>query len=261
MKAQTASLSGISTRHLVLILLELRQLRRAEHRLVADQNRRLDLDIAVLDRVEVQHELRQRARQARERSLQHDESRARQFGGRVEVHEAERLPDLEMLLRLKPLGKARRRAVPAHFDVVVLVLAVRDVLERQVRDFSQRRLERGARLALGRLQLRHGRLQARDLGAEVLGRDNVLARHRRADLLRGGVAPLLRPLQFGDRGAAALVERDQPVGAGRQAAPRQPFVERFGIVADRSDIMHESPGIKHVAQHPVAGDLKRDARH
>src|SRR5208337_4612417 len=39
----------------------------------------------------------------------------------------------------------------AHLDIVVLVLAVGDIVERQVGDFGERRVERGGRLTLGRL--------------------------------------------------------------------------------------------------------------
>ena len=224
-----------------LIVQELRQLRRAEHGVVAHQHRRLDLGIAVLHRVQVQHELLERARQPRERPLQHDEARARELRRRLEIHQAERLADLEMLLRREAVGKNRRLAVAAHLDIVVLVLAVGNVVERQVGDFGQRGLERGVRLALGRLHFGHGRLQPRHLGLEIFGRLRVLARHRRADLLRSGVAPLLGALQIEDRGAPALVEGDQRFGARRQAAPGEPFVERLGIVADGPDVVHESP--------------------
>ena len=49
-----------------LIILELRQLRRAEHHLVAHQDRRAHLGVAVLGRVQVEHELGERALEPRE---------------------------------------------------------------------------------------------------------------------------------------------------------------------------------------------------
>jgi hypothetical protein len=73
--------------------------------------------------------------------------------------------------------------VPAKLDIVVLVLAVRRIGERQVGDRREFHIERSSGLPLGRLQLRHGRLQARDLGAKIVRRDTILARHCDANLL------------------------------------------------------------------------------
>ena len=60
-----------------------------------------------------------------------------------------------------------------------------------------------------------------------------------ADLLRRRVAARLRLLELQDRGAAALVDRDQLVGLGRQPAPRQRRVEGVGVFADPADVVHE----------------------
>ena len=222
-----------------LILLELRQLRRAEHGVVAHQHRRLDLDIAVFGRVQVEHELFERAREAGERPLQHDEARARELGGDVEVHQAQRLAELEMLARLVHPSEFRPDAPAAHLDVAGLVLAVGNVVERQVGNFCERGLERRARLALDRLEFRHGRLEAGDLRLEVVRRLDVLARHGRADLLRSRVAALLGALQVENRQTPLLVERDQRFGARAEAAAGEAGVERLRIVAYRLDVVHE----------------------
>ena len=55
---------------------EFRQLRRTEHRVVADQQRRIDLLIPMLARMHVEHDLPERALHARQRALQHHEPRA-----------------------------------------------------------------------------------------------------------------------------------------------------------------------------------------
>ena len=99
-------------------------------------------------------------------------------------------------------------------------------------------VERGLRRLLDRLQLRHRLLDRGDFGLQRLDGGGVLARGRRADLLRGRVPPLLRLLQVRDRRAAAIVERQQLGGAGRQAAAREPRVESGGIVADGPDVVH-----------------------
>src|ERR1700733_2735340 len=59
-----------------LIIEKLRQLRRAEHGRVTHQNRRRDLDIAMFARVQVEHELLERALKPRQRPLQHNETSA-----------------------------------------------------------------------------------------------------------------------------------------------------------------------------------------
>src|SRR6185437_10554603 len=62
------------TRDLEEILLELRQIAGPAQRLAVDEKRRLDLAISVLARVEVEHEVDERPRQARARSAQHGEA-------------------------------------------------------------------------------------------------------------------------------------------------------------------------------------------
>ena len=111
---------------------EFRQLRRAEHGLVAHEERRVDLGVAVLGRVQVEHELRQRPLQPRQRALQHNEARAGEFRGGLEIHQAERLADLEMLLRLE--GELLWRADFAQLDIGLLVSADRHVPRGKVRN-------------------------------------------------------------------------------------------------------------------------------
>ena len=193
----------------------------------------------MLARVQVEHELLERPLEPRQRTLQHHEAGARQFCGRLEVHEAERLADLEMLARLVHALERRRLPPAAKLDIVALVIAVRRVVGRKVRDRRELRFERRRRLPFRRLELRHFRLRRGDLGAEIFGCNAILARHRRADLFRGGVAALLRALKRRDRLPALSVERDQRFGARAKTAAPQAFVEGFGILADRSDIVHD----------------------
>ena len=118
------------------------------------------------------------------------------------------------------------------------------------------------RLPFRRLEFRHFRLRRGDLGAEIFGRDAILARHRRADLLRGGVAALLRALKRRDRRPALFVERDQRFGARARPRRRKPFVKGFGILADRSDIVHDPTSKRQGAPHLLlAGDMEREASH
>ena len=136
-------------------------------------------------------------------------------------------------------SERRLRAPAANLDIVVLVLAVRRIGERQVGDCGQLHIERRSGLPLGRLQFRHRRLQARDLGAIVVGGDRIFSRHRHADLLRNGVAPLLRGLERQDRRPALFVERNQLFCSWAEPAAPQALVKGFRILADRSDIVHD----------------------
>ena len=51
--------------------------------------------------MQVEHELSQRPFEPRQRSFQDDESRAGELRRGLEIHQPERLAELEMLLRLK----------------------------------------------------------------------------------------------------------------------------------------------------------------
>ncbi len=72
-----------------LVVAKFRQLSGAEHGRVLDQQRRIDFGIAVCGRVQVEHELPDRALQPRQSLLQYDKARARELGGRREIHEAQ----------------------------------------------------------------------------------------------------------------------------------------------------------------------------
>src|SRR3546814_15858997 len=61
------------------VVLELRQLPGAAHRVGVDQQRHVGFLVAVLADMQVEHELRQRAVQARELAAQHGEARAGQL--------------------------------------------------------------------------------------------------------------------------------------------------------------------------------------
>src|SRR3546814_10385474 len=75
-----------------------RSLAGAEHRLVAHQQRRVDLGIAMLPGLHIEHELGERAMQPRHRPLQNRKARAGNCGRRLEI-EAEPGSDLVMLQR------------------------------------------------------------------------------------------------------------------------------------------------------------------
>ena len=79
-------------------------LRGAEHRGIAHQHRWRHLQVPMLGRVQIEHELAERPLQPGELAAQHDEARAGQLRGRLEIHggadlDRPSLAQLEMLLR------------------------------------------------------------------------------------------------------------------------------------------------------------------
>ena len=76
--AQPAVRSGqhLSLDRPELVILELRQLPGTEHHLIAYQKRRIDLGVAVLIGVQIEHELPDRALEPSQAFLQHDKTRA-----------------------------------------------------------------------------------------------------------------------------------------------------------------------------------------
>src|SRR5262249_37088883 len=74
------------------VRLELRQIAGAGQRGGVDEKRRLDLAIAVLARVQIEHEVDERARQPRARAAQHGKARRCDLDRALEIENAERAP-------------------------------------------------------------------------------------------------------------------------------------------------------------------------
>ena len=81
-----------------------------------DEVRHVALGVAVLGGVQVEHELRERAVQARHGPAQRIEARAGELGGGLELEPADSGADLDVVARRK--SERARRAPPPHFDVV-----------------------------------------------------------------------------------------------------------------------------------------------
>ncbi len=84
----------------------------------------------------IEHELAKRAFEPGKALFQNDKTRTGEFCGGLEIHLAERFAELEMLLRLERVVASCPEAM--MLDVVVLVLAVGHVGERQVGYFRER---------------------------------------------------------------------------------------------------------------------------
>ena len=130
--------------------LELRQVARAIGRRLAHQKGHVDLLIAELLGVQVEHEARHRPFQAGQDAGKHDEARAGEPGGRLEVHQPETFTELEVLLGLE----AERRDLSMLSNLLggALVLARGNLVRRdvgQAREQPVERLVQGAALGLG----------------------------------------------------------------------------------------------------------------
>ncbi len=123
-----------------------------------------------------------------------------------------------MLLRLECVVALRPEAV--MLDIVLGAVAVRHFVERHVRNFGERIVERLGGGFFLRLQLSNRFLKRGDFGHQRPRRFLFVAFLCRADLLRRLIAARLRGFQFENFRAALLVERDQPLRFRRQAAPR-----------------------------------------
>ncbi len=185
--------------------------------MVAYQQRRIHLGVAVLVGVEVEHELADRTLQPRQALLQDHKARAAQFCSGFEIHEAERTAEIVM--------RFRREAVVAlvaeHvvLNIAVFVCAIRHSIERKIRNGGEFLGKLFVCRLRSQFELRHGGLELRNLSHQGSGSRLILCLFSVADFLRGRIAPRLRLLRFEDRRAALLVDREQRGGQRLQPAP------------------------------------------
>ncbi len=120
------------------ILLELGQLAGAGQRRRVRHERRLDLDVLVFARVKVEHEVDERAREARAGAAEHGESRAGNARGALEIQNAERRAQVPVRQRREI--ECARLAMAADFGIVVGALPHRHARVREIRQLQQRRV-------------------------------------------------------------------------------------------------------------------------
>src|SRR5262249_1415018 len=219
-----------------LIIAKFPELTSAKHHAIEHQERRRDFRVTVLARMDVEHELRQRAFKPGEATLQNHKPRARQFRGDLEVHLAERFPKLEMLLWRERVIALRGEAM--MLQVVAGVFAVGHIVERHIRDLRERIVECLRGCLFPRLQSWNGILQSGDLRHQLGGLFLAFAFLGLADLLRGGVAARLCTFKFENFFASLLIHCDQPLGLRRQPAPLERAVKNVGVLANEADVVH-----------------------
>ncbi len=186
--------------------------------------------------VQVDHELAERPLQPRELAGEDGETRTRKLGGPLEIHITKCFADFEMLLGcMVPAGLL---ADDAGHDVVVLVLAIRHVVEGNIGQARQGVVQLGGDLAVLLLGARHLVLEVGDFGFEFFRKLHVLLRHGCADFLGGGIAAGLHVLQGLDDGTALFIQRDQACGRRLRATACERRVESFGVFTYPFNVVH-----------------------
>ena len=170
--------------------------------------------VAVLARVQVEHEGHERPRQPRARSAQHGEARAGELRPALEIQDAERRPEVPVGLRREV---KRARLSPGPLEPVGRL--VFPAGHRLVRDVGDARLDRRERLAVLLLLL----FEEPDLFLEGLHLGERLRRRLSAPG-RQLVAAAALLFQARDRLAAKAVELGEPL----QARAGEPLGHLFG---------------------------------
>ncbi len=220
----------------VQVVLELRQVARADHRLAIDEHGGPDLLVPVLPTVQVDEEVHQRADEARSVAAKHGEARATDLRGAREVDE----PALGGNLPMRSNAVASARRAPLADDHAVLFPTLGNFREREVRQPQHDLLERA--LGLGELALETGDLLAERAAAgnEIVGR--LPRPSEPGDFLRGGVTRRLALLDSLDRGTAVALERGRSLEEWRvllqRAAPAHRLAQRIDLLAKDADVVH-----------------------
>src|SRR4029079_852350 len=217
----------------IKVVAELRQVARPDQALAADHVRRVDLDVAVLARVEVEHQRDERPLQPRTPARQHVEARAGDLHAALEVDDVQRGPEIPVRLQREVVA-----ALPsflAHHDILALVLADRHRRVGQVWQLEQQRLQR--RLGAGQLavELFALLLQRGALGPSLLAR---LAGGRLSDRLRQPVLLGLQRLRFVLQIADARVGGDDRVQVDGGAEALIGGADFFGLFAQEAGVDH-----------------------
>ena len=242
-------------RNLEEVGLELRQVPGAEERRRVHQERRVHLDVAVLPRVQVEHEIDERPRHARAGAEHDREPRSRHSRGPLEVHDAERHAEVDVRFRLE-VEHGGRSPLP-HLDVVGRARADGHGLVREIRNHEQGRAQarfdpvefRLERLDLGAARLVR-REEVRGVLAGLLGPRHVLA---------GGVLLALELLHLRDERPPLGVERREGVefGVHPLAARGEAFTDNIETIADECGIEH---GSDRISKGPTAAIRSRPWR-
>ena len=183
---------------------EFRQLASAEQGVVAHQGGRVDLRIAMLGGVEIEHEGRQRPFHPSQGAREQNKPRPGHLRRGVEIHTSQAFSYLHMILRRKVEG--RRIAHITHNLVGAFVSAVGNVLGQNIGQPSKKGVEFLALFPSLLLQGLHLVFQCHHLGHAFFGLSLLTLALQNSDLLGKVVAEPLLLLQGGLHLAARGIE-------------------------------------------------------
>jgi len=175
--------------------------------------------------VEVEHVLDEGALEAGAEAGEEREAGAAHAGGTLEVEEAERGAELDVVLRLEVEGALGAPA--AVLDVVGGVGAAGDAFVRDVRDLEHPGLE--ALVEVADFGVEGGNFFADGLHLGLDGGGVLAVLLEDADLLGDGVALGLEVVDLGDGGAAAGVGGEEGVEIDGRAAVLEAFADGAGF--------------------------------
>ena len=238
--------------HRVSLVLELRKLPHAHHAVAADDVRRRNLRVAVLRRVEFEEELNQRPLQPRAPVRVEQEAAAGELRAAREVHELERLAQLDVGLGLE--RELRLRAPVLHLRVVGGGSAQRHAGVRRVRQADENGIARGLGLGGGLVECSNLVTERAGLALLGLGLGELLLAHERADFLGDLVAERLQVLDLLERCAPLLVELEHLVNLHvvRPATGRETLLHQLWLFPNPFDVNHAG-GCKEAAREGQGG--------
>ena len=225
----------VVARDVIGVVLELGQLARAEHGLTLDDDGRPPL-LKTTAGVRIEEEVDEGALKTGAGATENGEAAAGELVAALEVKDVE--VGAQIPMRLKVEVELARGAPTTALDVLVLVLAVRRGLARNVGQVSHEvvllLLEGGA--ALGQtvnllVDGAHGLFGG--LGLVLLA-----LLHQGADLLGLGIARGLKFLNLSDDGTTLVVELKELLAIPRRLAVSHGDIDGIGVLANKLDIKH-----------------------
>src|SRR5690348_7326430 len=115
----------------------------------------------------VEHELTERSFETRQTLLKHDETSAGQFCGQLEIHHPKRFAQLEMLPGIERI--IALFAEDVMHDIATCVGAIRNIIERRVRNLRQLFVEFSTKSPLLVFERRQQSLEFGNFGHQRVG--------------------------------------------------------------------------------------------
>ena len=212
-------------RHGKLVIFEFRKLAGTAHRIGINQIRRVNLGVAMLLRMHIEHELRQRAMQPRQSAFHDDKTRTGNFGRGLEVKQPETFTDVDMIFGCKI--KLSRIADTPHFDVGIRITSCRHAVVRHIGHMHQEVAD--PLLHIFELAFKGFQLFSLRIDFSHQRRGILFFRLQLADLLRQRIAPRLQILRFGLNRLAFIFQRGELRHVERVAAISLPRCNRRAV--------------------------------